>query len=328
MRRHDSQHGGALLSVMWFAAALAAIAFALSTGVRADFDRASVQADSLRAYYLAHGAIEATIRRIANSPRAQIEGQPAPQFLVGQRYMTYRLGTGVVEVEIVGETGKLDINRASVEALSRLMAATGVDPSLGIRIAVNIVGYRTRLEAGEALYGLPTDEALDEFGNLESEPTFRPTRASIQELEELLTVPGMTPDILYGSYRETTDGMLAKQNGLAESLTTRGGQTVDVAYASPALLAAAGLSVDLIEQIVAIRRQRPLTLADPGIGSLVQGAGEIPLGLSRGSRAYTLRATAELDGARARRTVAALVQSDTSDSVDSLRIVRWYDSPL
>jgi hypothetical protein len=328
MKRGNFQRGGALLSVMWFAAALTAIAFALSTGVRADFDRASVQADTLRAYYLAHGAVEATIRRIATSPRTAVDGQEAPLFLLGQRFMTYRLGSGVVEVEIVGETGKLDVNRASVEALSRLIAVSGVDPTIAIQIAVGIVDYRTRLQAGEALYGMSTDEAVEEFGNLGDDPSFRPTRASIQELEELLTVPGMTPDILYGSYRESTKGMLVRQNGLAESLTTRGGQSVDVSYASPELLAAAGLSVDLIEQIVQIRRQRPLTLEDPGIGGLVQRGGAIPLGLARGSRAYTLRATAELDGARARRTVAALVQSDASDSVDSLRIVRWYDSPF
>ena len=313
---------------MWFAAALTAIAFALSSGVRADFDRASVQADGLRAYYLAHGAIEATIRRIATSPRASVAGQDEPLFLVGQRFMTYRLGSGTVLVEIVGETGKLDVNRASVEALSRIIAASGVEPALGIQIAVGIVDYRARLQAGAAMYGMSTEDAVEEFGNVDADPTFRPTRASIQELEELLSVPGMTPDLLYGSYQETNTGMLVRRNGLAESLTTRGGQTVDVGYASPTLLAAAGLSAGVIEQVIQIRQQRPLRLDDAGMATLAQRGGEIGLSLPRGSRAYTLRATAELDGARARRTVAALVQSDASDSVDSLRIVRWYDSPF
>ncbi len=322
------RRGSALLTVMWFAAALTAIAFALSNGVRADFDRASVQADSLRAYYLAHGAIEATIRRIATSPRVAADGQDEPLFLVGQRFMTYRLEGGVVEVEIVGETGKLDVNRASVEALSRLMAASGVDPALGIQIAVGIVNYRGRLQAGESMYGMSTEDAVEEFGNLDADPSFRPTRASIQELEELLSVPGMTPDLLYGSYQETNTGMLVRRNGLIESLTTRGGRTVNVGYASPALLAAAGLSAGVIEQVVEIRRRRPLRLDDPGMSSLVQRGGEIGLSLTRGSSTYTLRATAELNGARARRIVAALIQSDTSDSVDSLRIVRWYDSPF
>ena len=327
MNRSNNRRGGALLAVMWFAAALTAIAFALSTGVRADFDRASVQADSLRAYYLAHGAVEATIRRIARSPRVPIEGQE-PLFVIGQRFMHYRFEGGVVEVEIVAEGGKLDVNRASAEALSRLLAASGVDPGLAVQLGVGIVAYREQLRSGEVLYGLPIDQALEEFGNLEADPSFRPVRASIQELEELLAIPGMTPDLLYGSYQETTSGTLVRRNGLVESLTTRGGAAVDVAYAPPVLLAAAGFSPSLIEQLVEIRRVRPLTLEDPGMSDLLQRGGEIPLALGRGGDAYTLRATAELNGARARHTVAALVQADVSDSVDPLRIVRWYDNPF
>jgi hypothetical protein len=312
---------------MWFAAALTAIAFALSTGVRADFDRASVQADSLRAYYLAHGAIEATIRRIARSPRVPVEGQE-PLFVVGQRFMHYRFAGGVVEVEIVAEGGKLDVNRASAEALSRLIAAGGIDPGLAVQLGVGIVAYRERLRAGEVIYGLPVDQALEAFGNLEADPTFWPTRASIQELEELLSIPGRNPDLLYGFYQETNSGTLVSRNGLVESLTSRGAAAVDVAYAPPVLLAAAGFAPSLIDQIVETRRLRPLLVDDPGMADLVQRGGEIPLALMRGGTAYTLRATAELNGARARHTVAALVQADVSDSVDPLRIVRWYDNPF
>jgi general secretion pathway protein K len=328
MNRSNNRRGGALLAVMWFAAALTAIAFALSIGVRADFDRASVQADSLRAYYLAHGAVEATIRRIARSPRAPVEGQDPPLFVVGQRFMHYRFEGGEVEVEIVAEGGKLDVNRASAEGLSRLMAASGVDPGLAVQLAVGIVAYREQLRAGEVLYGVPVDQALEEFGNLEADPSFRPARASIQELEELLSIPGMTPDLLYGSYQETNSGTLVRRIGLVESLTTRGAAAVDVAYAPPVLLTAAGFPQGLIEQLVEIRRLRPLTAEDPGMADLIQRGGEIPLGLGRGGSAYTLRATAELNGARARHTVAALVQADVSDSVDPLRIVRWYDNPF
>lgn len=328
MSRSDHRRGGALLAVMWFAAALTAIAFALSTGVRADFERASLQADSLRAYYLAHGAVEATIRRIARSPRVPVEGQEPLLFVIGQRFMHYRFEGGVVEVEIVAEGGKLDVNRASAEALTALMAASGIDPGLAVQVGVGVVAYRDQLRGGEVLYGLPFDQALEEFGNLEADPSFRPARASIQELEELLSIPGMTPDLLYGSYQETNTGTLVRRNGLVESLTTRGAAAVDVAYAPPALLAAAGFSPSLIEQLVQIRRLRPLTIEDPGMSDLLQRGGEIPLALGQGGAAYTLRATAELNGARARRSVAALVQADVSDSVDPLRIVRWYDNPF
>ncbi len=325
MRRRQDRRGGALLAVMWFAAALTAIAFALSNGVRADFDRASVQADSLRAYYLAHGAVEATIRRIATSPRVPIEGQE-PLFLVGQRFMTYRLEGGTVQVEIIGESGKLDVNRADPDVLNRLFLASGVEPLTAAQIATGIVAYRERLRAGEAVYGIPVDQAVEQFGNLGVGSSFRPRAASIQELEELLTLPGMTPDLLYGSYQETAEGTLVRREGLAESLTTRGGASIDVNYASPALLVAGGFSTGVAEQVAQIRRVRPLAPDDPGMAQLAARGAFFSIG--RGSRAYTLRATAELNGARARRTVAALIQSDVSDSVDPMRIVRWFDNPF
>src|SRR5215831_3758677 len=55
-RRH--QRGGALLTVLWLSAALAAIAFSLSTTVRGEADRAGTSLGGLRAYYLASGAIQ------------------------------------------------------------------------------------------------------------------------------------------------------------------------------------------------------------------------------------------------------------------------------
>ena len=50
--------GSALLAVLWLSAALAAIAFSLSSTVRGETERTSTAVDGLRSYYLASGAIE------------------------------------------------------------------------------------------------------------------------------------------------------------------------------------------------------------------------------------------------------------------------------
>ena len=57
-RRSPSEKGGALLTVLWVSAALAAIAFSVSTSIRAETDRASTAADGLRATYLATGSVD------------------------------------------------------------------------------------------------------------------------------------------------------------------------------------------------------------------------------------------------------------------------------
>ena len=54
----NNQHGGALLTVLWVSAALAAIALSVSTSIRAETDRAGTAADGLRASYLATGSVD------------------------------------------------------------------------------------------------------------------------------------------------------------------------------------------------------------------------------------------------------------------------------
>src|SRR5262245_52059526 len=62
--RQKRSRGSALLSVLWLSAALAAIAFALSTSVRGETERASTAVDGLRSYYLAVGAVQRAIVEI------------------------------------------------------------------------------------------------------------------------------------------------------------------------------------------------------------------------------------------------------------------------
>jgi type II secretory pathway component PulK len=56
--RAKPRRGSALLAVLWLSAALAAIAFAMSTTVRGETERTSTAVDGLRAYYLAASAFD------------------------------------------------------------------------------------------------------------------------------------------------------------------------------------------------------------------------------------------------------------------------------
>ena len=60
--------GSALLAVLWLTAALSAIAFSVANTVRAETERTSTAVDSVRAYYLATGAINRAILRIEWGP--------------------------------------------------------------------------------------------------------------------------------------------------------------------------------------------------------------------------------------------------------------------
>ena len=49
--------------------------------------------------------------------------------------------------------------------------------------------------------------------SLPAAPTFRPHPASFEETEELLLVPGMTPDLFYGGYYHDPQGRLVFSDG-------------------------------------------------------------------------------------------------------------------
>ena len=322
-RRSGGRRGGALLAVLWFSLALTAIVFALSRSVRAEFDRAALHGESLRAYYLAQGGIERALLRLVRPARPRsLPGGWKP----GQSRLSFEFPAGRVEVEIRGESGKLDVNNAPPEALARLFAACGADPARAPELAVRLSFVRERLRGREAIWG----ESAAAAENSGGPSSFSAGRTSFLELEELLTVPGITPELFYGSYASASaDGDdLRRREGLAHNLTVKGGAHVNVNYASRELLIAAGLPAGLVDDLIRLRRMRPLTATDPGLAGIErQQGGLIPLGLTAADRRYTLRATAELRRGSARRTVEAVAELGPSrGGLDPITVVRWDDA--
>ena len=311
------------MAVLWLSVAMTAIAFALSRTVRTELDRAALEIDSARAYYLAQGGVEAAMRRIA---RPRDPEKPHQGFEIGQRWMRFEFPSGVVEVEIIGESGKLDVNQATPEALAAVLAAGGLDPMRAVDLAARIVEYRDQRRRGLIAYGLTPAEMAAQTENAAPDSTFRAQTTSIQELEELLTLPGLTPDLFHGGFRTNAEGDLIRFRGLSESLTTRGGGVVNVSYASREVLIAAGMSPAEIATVEEIRRERPLRADDPGVPALGAFSGPIQLGLGGGSMAFTLRSTASLRSGAAKRTVAALVENGAAGGPDPIRIVRWRET--
>jgi general secretion pathway protein K len=313
--RH-AERGSALLTVLWVCAALAAVALSLSNVVRGEMDRVSTDLDGLRAYYLAQGAVE----------KAMIEMHwgrwyPDKPYPRGPGWTDYEFLTGRVRVDFIPETAKLDINNLSADRLNRLLAAMELEPEQVQAVAAGIAARRRgQIAAGPFSAG----------------PTFPAGGASFQEIEELLSVPGVTPELFYGTFvpNPTARGdepRLARRSGLVDCLSMFGSQgPVDAATADPAVLAAVGVSPQGIEALVEARSRQPLNnktldLLRPMLGA---GAGMLMI---EGHSIYTIRATARLKLANGvysdlRRTVAAQVKFMPRDYDTWIHILRWYDT--
>ena len=327
---HSLQRGSALLAVLWLSAALAAIAFALSNTVRSETDRASTSVDGLRSYYLAVGGIErASIELlwgVTNPNRRKI---PA-----GATAVSYSFPSGEARVEIIPETAKLDLNLAPPEELYRLLVALGVEPGRARQITLAIVDWRTPVAMGDS-------GAFDQY-YLSLTPSFRARHASFGEIEELLLVQGVTPDIFYGAYVPAADSgnaagdsanrpRLVRRQGLADCVSVFGARgQVDINTAPPAVLAAVGVPLEAIDAILSRRQSGPLAQADVSLFAQAIGA---PVNRLRvgGESTVTLRATARLrmpDGKLSdlKRSVAALMKYMPPGYDAPIHILRWYDT--
>jgi len=320
----ERNRGSALLAVLWLSAALAAIAFSLSSTVRGETERVSTAVDGLRSYYLASGAVERAsvelLWTITNPGQRKI-----PR---GSSAVDYNFPSGTAHVQIVPEAAKLDVNKIMPEELYRLVVALGVEPARAQEITLGIVDWRSPQAQGAS--------AVDQY-YLSLTPSFRARHASIEEIEELLLVKGVTPDIFYGTYVPVPDAelgggpRLAPRAGLADCLSVYGStQQVDVNTANPAVLAAIGMAPGAIQTLVERRRTSPLTQQQLGEFLPAVGGGSNRLRVE-GNSIVTVRATARLrlpNGQLSdlRRTVGAQVKYMPAGYDSPIHILRWYDT--
>src|SRR5579872_554100 len=284
-----SVRGSALLMVLWASAALAAIAFSVATSVRSETGRVAGSADGLRAWYLASGSVERAIQWMLWGPDyAPKYWQPNTSRLI------FSYASGDVVVEMIPESAKLNINMASEDDLVRLVAAVSGNPSQAQEIAAGIMALRSGQSVSPSLGG----------------STFQHPRASFQEIEELLLVPGMTPELFYGNYISDSEGRLYVSGGLRDCLSVWGSMgPFDANTMSPALMQAVGVPPQEAQMIVARRQVAPF-----GIGELSQMGFPTPRMIVGGGHViWTLRATARLrrpDGTPSEvvRTAAATVK--------------------
>ncbi len=259
-------------------AALAAIAFSVSSTVRSETDRVATNADGLRTYYLASGSIERGIQWVMwGGDYRNLDGS-ATYWEPNLPRMPMHYPSGDAVVEMIPESSKLNINLAPSDQLYRVALAVSGDPGRAAQIAQGIVEWRS---AG----GASAPPSLD-LG-----PTFQPRHASFEEIEELLLVHGMTPEIYYGNFIADAEGRLYARGGMRDCLSVWGSSgPFDINSASPALMEAVGVAPDTVTQIVKLRAQRPiLSMADAA-----SAGGPFPNLSVGGNVIWTLRATARL----------------------------------
>lgn len=317
MTTNKQNRGSALLAVLWLTAALSAIAFTVANTVRTETERTATDVDTLKTYYLATGAVDRALLHIlwGFSIDAKYYKPPTPQ-------LRFSFASGDALVEVIQESAKLNINTATAEQLTSLALVAGASPGQAGVITAGILDWRS-----------PSPGGFTQFDQhyLALPSSFHSRHASFQEIEELLLIQGVTPDLFYGGYAHNAQGTLVAHAGIKDGLSVYGSPgPIDPNTAPASVMVAIGISPDAAAAIVALRNVAPITSMDQLAPFRDSGPGFSRLALNTGS-VVTLRSTAWLrraDGqaSELRRSVAATVKFLGFQYNPPYHVLRWYDN--
>lgn len=273
-RDKKTPRGIALLLVLWMMVILIGIigVFALLAGT--ENRQGKLLARGTQARYAAEGGIEVAVLRLGNA-------DPMLQWVPDNRVYKYEVDKSKIEIRVVDESGKVDINVAGAEVLTPLLLAVGADQQQAEEIASAILDWRDQ----DDLLSIPGGAEDPQYAS--ANLPYGAKDAAFQTISELQQVLGMTPE-LYAKLQP----LITIYSGLPRP---------NPSFAPPEVLAALGLQAPQIAQLLAERNAW-----QPGMPVFTLPDGN-PLATS-GTGTYSISSVAlEPDGSRAEITATLRV---------------------
>lgn len=135
LTRRGTQRGAALLLVLWLIALLTALVGGFALTARVEQMQGRVLVRGLVAENAARAGIEYALTRVAQT-------DPRRQWRADGRAYTWRYADTVVEVSLIDEDGKVDLNQADAVLLGALLRAVGAEPGQAEQLAGAIIDWR------------------------------------------------------------------------------------------------------------------------------------------------------------------------------------------
>lgn len=266
--------GVALILVLWVLVLLTALLSSFAIVARSEATMARQLRDATRAMYAAEAGVELALLRLADS-------DPGWRWIPDGRAYEAEFDGARLEVEVLDETAKLDLNLADPAALTRFFLGIGLNEDEAMRAADVIVDFRDPDDLVQPMGAETPDYLAAGLPHGTKDAPF-------ERVEELQQVLGMTAELFQRA---------------VPHLTVHTGSMPNPAYASAPVLAALGFDPAEVEGMVEERA---------ALGELSQGLPTAPdpsgLMVGGGSGTYSIRSVARLpDGARAELNVTLRV---------------------
>ncbi len=322
----ENERGIVLLVLLWTLVLLSLLALNLASSVQTETTMARTTLDSEQIYFFTRGALEETLFWLAFPDRDEEKQKARFPYRGGMNHFWVRKGDYYSHVAILDEAGKLDLNFCDPKMLQRLLEILGNEETISARLSESIAEWhKPEASAKQA----ETSESSSEGPDIQY-IKHRP----FESVEELLLVPGMTREILYGSsIREGNGewegaGQPKGIKGLVDYVTVFiGKDQINPNYAEPEVLASLpGLDVAEALAIVNARQEEAFKSAIE-IGDrtalLLQGDALSKL-TTQPSQAYSLIASGGRKNSRVRRNLRVVVKLKPGAN-DKMEHLMWQD---
>lgn len=254
-----NSRGAVLIMVLWVLMAMSLLALSFSASIRTEVNATRNVIDQKQSYYMARAGIEYAIYKLIESQLAFFQAQQMqqqglqaiPQVMTGS--VNLSLANGGANVEIIDETGKLNLNLAPSHLIFNLLITVGIPAPEAEILTDSIEDWRDP----DDMYR-PNGAESDYYQSL-PQPYFA-KNGSFAVPEELLLVRGVTPEIYYGKKTVTEGGERVEYFALQKYFTTAT-QLAQINVNSapvPVLASIPEIDYEVALQIDALRKQAPL----------------------------------------------------------------------
>ncbi|MBD8881840.1 MULTISPECIES: type II secretion system minor pseudopilin [Rhodanobacter] len=282
MKQPAGQRGVALLLVLWACTLLAILLGGYAVLAHTEALQTRYQFAEARAHYAAEAGVMRALVALQDPDLKR-------RWVADGRAYPFPFDDATVQVSMIDEGGKVDLNAASPEVLQGLFRAAGLDAAAAGKLAANVVDWRSFVaEAGQA------DSARAAYAAAGRD--YGPRHGPFATLQELQLVLGMTPEL----YQH-----------LEPAITIWSGRAIpDPTTAPPLVLAAIpGVDPQQVQALLAARQQNG-------------GSGTSPIG---GGITHSIRSQAELaDGTRAVIRATIRLQQSRMGS-QPYTVLRWQE---
>ena len=129
------QKGVALILVLWVVVLLTVIASSFALSARTEGMQARIVFEKTRARYLAESGLHRAVYELRNP-------DPEARWIPDGRIYKMKFAEAEIEISITDETGKIDLNLASIELLTGMFASLGMGEEDAIGLAEKVIDWR------------------------------------------------------------------------------------------------------------------------------------------------------------------------------------------